>query len=156
MENATENSPAASSATKGNTSSGQKTGSVKFIASTLKLLGQNQSGDLRPRVQQVSSVGVPIVPTSGNLFHNVLRHRPASALRQNREVFVIFQPFPDLLQSDRRDETLNTHIHPRIQQRAFHVVLIPVGQGVGPDVSGRSPVRRTPLEQAHDFATPPD
>jgi hypothetical protein len=77
------------------------TGNVKFIASKLTLLGQNQSGDLRPRVQQVSSVGVPIVPTSGNLFHNLLRHRSASTLRENREVFVIFQPFTDLLQSDR-------------------------------------------------------
>ena len=37
---------------------------------------------------------------SGNLFHDVFRHRPASALRQNREVFVIFQPLPDLLQPD--------------------------------------------------------
>jgi hypothetical protein len=74
--------------------------SVKFIASTLKLLRQNQSGDLRARGQQVSRIGVPIVPTSGNFFHHVLRHGPASALRQYREVFVIFQPFPDLLQSD--------------------------------------------------------
>jgi len=73
---------------------------VKFIASTVNLLRQNQPGDLCPRPQQVFSVGVPIVPTSGNLFHHVVRHRPASALRQNREVFVIFQPFPDLLQSD--------------------------------------------------------
>jgi hypothetical protein len=63
---------------------------LKFMASTLKLPRQNQPGDLCPRAQQVSSVAVPIAPTSGDLFHHILRHRPASASRQNCEVFVIF------------------------------------------------------------------
>ena len=121
-----------------------------------KLLGQNQSGDLRPRLQQVSRRRCPNRASFGQSFSQRPPPPPCLGVAPEREVFVIFQPFPDLLQSDRRDETLNTHIHPRIQQRAFHVVLIPVGQRVGPDVPGRSPVRSTPVEQAGDVETPTD
>ena len=37
---------------------------------------------------------------SGNSLHHLLRRRPAPAFRQNPEVFVIFQPLPDFLQSN--------------------------------------------------------
>jgi hypothetical protein len=56
------------------------------------LFRQNRSGDLRSRFQQVSRLGVPVLPGSGNSLHHVLRRRPAPAFREKPEVFVIFQP----------------------------------------------------------------
>ena len=64
------------------------------------LFRQNRSGDLSPRFQQMSRLGVPILPGSGNSLHHVLRRLPAPAFSEKPEVFVIFQPLPDFLQAN--------------------------------------------------------
>src|SRR6267378_1510740 len=96
------------------------------------------SGDFFARGVEVRGVVIPLRPTASQTFCHFIGNGLLTAVRQQFEIFVIFESFADLFQPHRLYRTGESRVGTGIKQRTFAVELmlsLAVGGRVGPDVA---------------------
>src|SRR5437588_8007845 len=79
------------------------------------------SSDLLSHLVKVRGVVIPLRPTASQTFGHFIGNGLLTAVRQQFEIFVIFESFADLFQPDRRDRTCDARVCTGIKQRTFAI-----------------------------------